>query len=57
MAIKAQFSPGGQLLSVFGDAADDSIVISRDAAGQVFVNGGNVPIIGGQATVANTASI
>src|SRR5215469_12410397 len=57
MAIKASFSPTAGLLSVFGDSLDDTIVISRDAAGQILVNGGAVPIVGGQATVANTALI
>src|SRR5262245_48467983 len=56
MAIKAKFSPTG-LLSVFGDNLDDTIVISRDAAGQILVNGGNVSITGGRPTVANTALI
>src|SRR5499426_290306 len=57
MAIKASFSPTAGLLSVFGDNLDDTIVMSRDAAGQILINGGAVPIAGGQATVANTATI
>src|SRR5499433_1690583 len=57
MAIKASFSPTAGLLSVFGDSLDDTIVMSRDAAGQILVNGGAVPIAGGQATVANTTLI
>src|SRR5499427_7989042 len=57
MAIKASFLPTAGLLSVFGDSLDDTIVMSRDAAGQILVNGGAVPIEGGQATVANTALI
>src|SRR5499426_794869 len=57
MAIKASFSPTAGLLSVFGDNLDDTIVMSRDAAGQILINGGAVPIAGGQATVANTAMI
>jgi len=56
MAIKATFSAAG-LLSEVGDGVDNTIVTSRDAAGQLFVNGGAVPIAGGQATVANTAMI
>src|SRR6266853_2384009 len=55
--IKATFSPDAGLLSVFGDDGDNVIVTSRDAAGQILVNGGAVPINGGQATVANTATI
>src|SRR5262249_13428980 len=57
MAIKASFSPSAGLLSIFGDSLDDTIAISRDAAGQIFVNGGNVSITGGTPTVANTAAI
>src|SRR5215467_10967659 len=56
MAIKATFSAAG-LLSEVGDSVDNTIVTSRDAAGQLFVNGGAVPIVGGKATVANTALI
>ena len=57
MAIKASFFPTAGLLSVFGDNLDDTIVMSRDAAGQILVNGGAVPIAGGRATVANTALV
>src|SRR5262245_53515562 len=57
MAIKASFFPTAGLLSVFGDSLDDTIVMSRDAAGQILVNGGNVSITGGTPTVANTAMI
>src|SRR5215470_8839146 len=57
MAIKATFSAAAGLLSEVGDSVDNTIVTSRDAAGQLFVNGGAVPIVGGQATVANTAMI
>jgi Ca2+-binding RTX toxin-like protein len=55
MAIKANFSPTPGLLSVFDDNADDTITISRNAAGQILVNGGAVSVDGGQPTVANTA--
>ena len=54
MAIKASFSPGAGLLSVFGDALDDQITLSRDAAGRILINGGAIPVLGGQPTVANT---
>ena len=39
MAIKATFSAAG-LLSEIGDGVDNTIVTSRDAGGQLFVNGG-----------------
>jgi Ca2+-binding RTX toxin-like protein len=45
------------LLSETGDDVDNTIVTSRDAAGQILVNGGTVPVSGGTATVANTATI
>ena len=56
-AVTASFSPGAGLLSVFGDALDNNITVSRNAAGQVLVNGGAVSVIGGTPTVANTALI
>jgi Ca2+-binding RTX toxin-like protein len=56
-AVTAQFSAPSGTLSVFGDALDNNIAVSRNAAGQLLVNGGAVPIIGGTATVANTALI
>jgi Ca2+-binding RTX toxin-like protein len=57
MAIKATFLPNTGLLSVLGDATDDTIVISRNAAGQILVNGGAVSVLGGVPTVANTTEI
>jgi subfamily B ATP-binding cassette protein HlyB/CyaB len=48
MAIKATLFPTAGLLSEVGDSVDNAIVTSRDAAGQLFVNGGAVPIAGGQ---------
>src|SRR5258708_2176370 len=57
MAIKASYSPGAKLLTEFGDALDNTIVTSRDAAGTILVNGGAVPVLGGKATVANTSLI
>jgi hypothetical protein len=57
LAITASFSPGAGILSVFGDAGNNSIVVSQDAAGKILVNGGAVVIQGGAATVANTTLI
>ena len=54
-AVTASFSNG--VLTVNGDALDNNIQISRDAAGQILVNGGAVSVLGGTATVANTATI
>jgi len=44
MAIKSTFSPTAQLLTELGDSLDNTIVTSRNAAGQILVNGGAVPI-------------
>jgi Ca2+-binding RTX toxin-like protein len=44
-------------LSVFGDNLDNTIIASRDAAGNILVNGGAVRVLGGQPTVANTDTI
>jgi Ca2+-binding RTX toxin-like protein len=52
-AITAAFSPAGTL-TVIGDALNNTITVSRDAAGTLLVNNGAVAILGGLATVANT---
>jgi Ca2+-binding RTX toxin-like protein len=54
-ATSATFANG--VLTVVGDNADNSIVISRDAAGRIKVNGGAIAVTGGTPTVANTALI
>jgi Ca2+-binding RTX toxin-like protein len=54
-AVNAFFSAGG--LTVIGDALDNTIAVSRDAAGTILVNGGAVPVSGGTPTVANTTAI
>src|SRR5262245_42850448 len=56
-AVIASFSPADGLLNVMGDGQDDVIVLARDAAGAITVNGGAVPIAGGTPTVANTVQI
>ncbi len=56
-ATTATFSPGSGVLTVFGDSADNSIAISRTAAGSILVNGGAVGVAGGTPTIANTALI
>jgi Ca2+-binding RTX toxin-like protein len=48
---------GNGTLSVTGDALNNTITISRDAAGKILVNGGAVAVLGGTPTVANTSSI
>ena len=54
-AVTATFNAG--TLSVFGDSLDNSITVSRNAAGQILINGGAVTVAGGSPTVANTAKI
>jgi Ca2+-binding RTX toxin-like protein len=56
-SITATFSTATQTLTVLGDANDNTIVVSRNAAGQLLVNGGSVAISGGLPTVANTSLI
>src|SRR5690349_1754702 len=55
MGIAATFSNG--TLSITADDTANTITVSRDAAGTIFVNGGAVDIAGGPATVANTTEI
>ena len=54
-ATTASFS--GSVLTVTGDLLNNTIALSRDAAGKILVNGGAVTVIGGTPTVANTAQI
>jgi Ca2+-binding RTX toxin-like protein len=54
-ATTATLSTG--VLTVFGDSANNSIAISRDAAGRILVNGGAIAVAGGTPTVANTTLI
>jgi Ca2+-binding RTX toxin-like protein len=56
-AIVAVFSAQSQVLNVLGDHLDNTITLSRDAAGNILVNGGVVQVLGGTATVANTSLI
>ena len=54
-ATTSSFSNG--TLSVLGDSLDNTITVSRDAAGKILVNGGAVAVTGGTPTVANTSLI
>jgi len=47
----------GGVLTVYGDSADNTITVSRNAAGALLVNGGAVAITGTTPTVANTSQI
>ena len=57
MAITSSFSPNAGILTTFGDNLNNNITLSRNAAGQILVNGGAVAVKGGTPTVANTAKI
>ena len=54
MSVKATFTPGAKLLSIFGDKLKNGITVSRSAAGNILINNGAVAIDGGQPTVSNT---
>jgi Ca2+-binding RTX toxin-like protein len=54
-ATTASFANG--VLSVFGDVNNNTIVISRNAAGTILVNNGAVAVTGGSPSVANTSLI
>src|SRR3954466_10124792 len=56
-ATTATFRAAPGQLTVTGDAADNSILLSRDAAGRILVNNGAIVVIGGTPTVANTSLI
>ncbi len=57
VTISAVFNPQTGVLTVTGDNLPNIIIVSRDAAGNLRVNGGAVPITGGAPTVANTTLI
>src|SRR5437660_1368169 len=57
MATTATFTPGTGLLTVFGDAAGNTIVTSRDTSGRILVNGGSIKPLGGDPTITNTNEI
>jgi Ca2+-binding RTX toxin-like protein len=56
-AVTASFTPSSGTLTVFGDTNNNTVAISRDAAGKLLVNGGAVAVTGSTATVANTSLI
>jgi Ca2+-binding RTX toxin-like protein len=56
-AVTASFSAQAGILTVFGDSLNNTITVSRNAAGSILVNGGAVAVVGGTSTVANTSLI
>ncbi|MEM8680515.1 MAG: calcium-binding protein, partial [Planctomycetota bacterium] len=57
LAVSAVYSFATQTLQVTGDTADNVITISRDVAGQIHVNNGQIAISGGTPTVTNTSLV
>jgi Ca2+-binding RTX toxin-like protein len=49
--------PDSSTLTVFGDNRNNTIVLSRDVAGRIFVNGGAVVVHGSKPTVNNVKQI
>ena len=56
-ATTATFNPTSGVLTVRGDSQNNTVVISRNAAGRILVNGGAIVITGGTPTVANTGLV
>lgn len=54
-AIGAVFTNG--VLIITGDNQDNTLIASRDATGNILVNGGAIPITGGTCTVSNATLI
>lgn len=57
LSVTAVFSPITEALMVLGDTQSNTIEISRDEGGNILVNGGDVRVVGGTPTVANTSVI
>src|SRR5262244_3436882 len=57
LAVTAVFVSDSGILSIQGDDQNNTIIVSRDPAGNILVNGGAVPIDGGIPTAANTTLI
>jgi Ca2+-binding RTX toxin-like protein len=57
MAISANFTPANGLLTAFGTSGKNTIKFGRDAAGNILIDDGTVPALGGTPTVANTSLI
>src|SRR5262245_66129363 len=57
MAVSSRFDPATGRLTATGDNLDNTITVGRDAAGNILLTGGAVPIVGGTPSVANTTQI
>src|SRR5436190_8795567 len=56
-SIHAALAIGVGQLTIFGDNLANTIVVSRNAAGNILVNGGAVRVSGPAPTIANTRQI
>ncbi len=56
-AVTATFNPAAGLLTIIGNDLNNGLIVSRNAAGSILVNGGSISVIGGSPTVANTSLI
>src|SRR3954469_23222866 len=56
-AITAKYSPVSGVLTIMGDLKNNQITVSRNTAGRITINNGNVKIVGGRANVAKTRLI
>ena len=57
MSTTSVFSPVTGQLTIFGDSANNGVVIGRDKSGRILINNGHVKPIGGTPTTANTNEI
>ncbi|MGW1422995.1 beta strand repeat-containing protein [Bradyrhizobium manausense] len=57
MSITSVFSPVTGQLTIFGDSANNGLVIGRDRSGRILINNGHVKTAGGTPTIANTNEI
>jgi Ca2+-binding RTX toxin-like protein len=57
LSASAVFDPASGVLTVIGDAQNNTLTVGRDAAGSINVNGGAVAIQGGTATIATVSLI
>ena len=55
-AVTASFSIAGGVLTGFGDSLNNTITLSRDAAGKILVNGGAVAVLGGPTPARSRSS-
>jgi hypothetical protein len=57
MAIQASLNPTTHVLTATGDNGGDAITVTRDLAGNIFINDGAVSVQGDSPTLANTTRI